>query len=79
MSARLTRKRAWVRDELLHAKVIEVPSAGYLIVDIDGFLFRVANRSLTQPRIGDRLDLQVQAVEPLELKIVGGPGFARLA
>lgn len=79
MAAHAERKRRWVRDELLRARVVEIPSPGNLIVDIEGFLFRVANRSLAQPRVGDLLKLQVQAVEPLALKIVGGPGFARLA
>ncbi|MBX3018363.1 MAG: hypothetical protein KF767_10765 [Bdellovibrionaceae bacterium] len=79
MSAQAERKRRWVRDEMLRARVVEIPSPGNLIVDIEGFLFRVANRSVAQPSVGDVLRLQVQAIEPLELKIVGGAGFARLA
>jgi hypothetical protein len=75
----VARKRSWIRDERLRAEVVEIPSPGNLLVDIEGFLFRVANRSVGEPRIGDILQLQVQTVEPLELKIVGGRGFARLA
>lgn len=72
-------KRHWVRHEQVRAEVVDIPSPGHLLVDIEGFLFRVANRSLSNPQEGDILMLQVQAVDPLELRIVGGPGFVRLA
>lgn len=79
MPAHAERRRKWVRDEMLRASVVEIPSPGNLIVEIEGFLFRVANRSVAHPVVGDQLRLQVASIDPLELKIVGGNGFARLA
>lgn len=77
-SAQATRKRKWLRGESVQAMVVETHDDNNLLVDVDGYLFRVVNRSLSDPQVGDPLFLQVASVDPLELKIVGGRGFTRV-
>lgn len=66
------------RGDRVWAIVQEIPSTPNIaIVSIHGHLIRVSNHSAHPLRIGERIQLVVQATGPLEFRLVKGNEVAK--
>lgn len=62
------------------AKVVEIIVGDVLVVDIDGHLFRVRNRTDRRWKAQEQIHLRVTALNPIEFQILSAPkGFDRFA
>lgn len=55
--------------EIVEARVADSNRDGSLIVDFDGDLLRVLNQAKLQFRVGQKVRLEVRAVNPLQFRV----------
>ena len=59
--------------ETVRGQVVEILASNEIIINFDGDLVRVGNETNAKVRVGDRIDLIVTALQPLQFRLAIHP------